>query len=74
MIANLMLPDVRPDPIPAGTGTTALILIAFAVLMLSVAAIVGFVFLLRWLRRAQASPSQTQVATRNFQPNNPNQP
>jgi hypothetical protein len=75
MMANLMVLDVRPNPIPAGTGTTGLILIAFVVLMLSVAAIVGFVFLLRWLRRAaQASPSRTQVATRNFQPNNPNQP
>lgn len=73
MIADLLLLDVRPDPVPAGNGATGLILIGVVVLMLSAAAIVGFVFLLRWLLRAKIATARTP-ATVEFQPNSANQP
>ncbi|HXT64232.1 MAG TPA: hypothetical protein VN696_14440 [Pyrinomonadaceae bacterium] len=73
MIASLWWLDVRPDPVPTGSGITVLILIGIVVLMLSVAAIVGFVFLLRWFLCAKAASAQTP-ATAEFQPNSPNQP
>ena len=74
MIANLLLLDVRPDPVPAGSGALGLVLIGIVVLMLSAAAIFGFVFLLRWLLSTKAATPQTQHATPEFQPNSPNQP
>ena len=73
MIASLLLLDVRPDPVPTASGAAGLILIGIVVLMLSVAAIVGFVFLLRWFLRAKAATAPTP-ATAEFQPNSPNQP
>ena len=73
MRASLLWLDVRPDPVPTASGITVLILIGMVVLMLSVAAIVGFVFLLRWFLRAKAATAQTP-ATAEFQPNSPNQP
>ena len=80
MISALLLFDVTPDPVSSGVGVTGLILIGVVVLILSVAALVGFVFLLRWLLRGSrsgASPTVREGSSQNatqFQPSNPNQP
>lgn len=76
----LFLLDVRPDPVPVA-GVGGLILLAFVVLMFTAALIIGFVFLLKQLKRngrvsgptvreglAQSAPAG------HFQPSNPNQP
>jgi hypothetical protein len=75
MAANLVLLDVIPGPPGPRVGTGELIFIAIVVLMLTGAAVVGFVFLLRWLVRAKSPVTQTSSrASAGFQPNSPNQP
>jgi hypothetical protein len=75
---NLVLLDVRPDPISVA-GPVGLILLALVVLMITVALVVGFVFLLRRRRRAGRNPasggrSMSPGASKQPQPSNPNQP
>jgi len=54
MMSLLFLLDIRPGPAPiAGVG--GLILLAFLILIFSAALIVGFVFLLKQLKRAGGS-------------------
>jgi hypothetical protein len=81
MMSNLLLLDVAPDPVTPVTGIGALILIAVIVLMLTAATIVGFIFLLKRIRRsrqpafssrAEDGLSESQVG--QFQPSHPNQP
>lgn len=74
MILSLLLFDVRPNPVPTGAGVTGLILIGIVVLMLSAAAVAGFVFLLRWMLRQKTAVTPTQHPGTAFQPNSPNQP
>lgn len=52
MINHVLLLDVAPDPVSTGVGVIGLILIGIIVLMLSGAALVGFVFLFKRLRQA----------------------
>jgi hypothetical protein len=74
MIANLLL-DVIPGPPSPGASKGELIFVAIVILMLTGAAITGFVFLLRWLLRAKSTGTQTVPQTAGqFQPNSPNQP
>jgi flagellar basal body-associated protein FliL len=56
----LFLLDVRPDPVPVA-GVGGLILLVFVVLMFAAAMIVGFVFLLKRLRRG-SSPTPESPA------------
>jgi hypothetical protein len=75
MITNLLLLDVRPEPVSTGVGAAGLIVIGVVVLMFSAAALVGFVFLLRWLLRSKPQNVQNAAqAAPKFQPSNPNQP
>ena len=75
MIANLLWLDIRPGPPSPGVGAGEFIFVAIVVLMLTGAAIVGFVFLLRWLLRARSPMTQAvSQAGAKFQPNSPNQP
>ena len=78
MITDFLLLDVRPDPVPTGIGVTGLILIGVVVLMLTAAAITGFVFLMRWLLRAKlrtnAATERTPQLAPGLQPSSPNQP
>lgn len=71
MIGTLLLFDVAPEPVHAGIGMTALVLIGIVALMISAAAVVGFVFLLRWILRAKAHHTP---AGSKLQPSSPNQP
>jgi len=74
MEMSLLLLDVAPDPVTPVAGIGGLILIVVAVLMFAAAGIVGFVFLLKWLRdRAKVSEYSSEQAVQ-FQPSNPNQP
>ena len=50
----LFLFDVRPDPVPVASAG-ALILLALVVLIFTVASIVGFVFLLKALKRGSST-------------------
>jgi hypothetical protein len=75
---NLLLLDVRPDPVSVA-GPVGLILLALVVLMITVALVVGFVFLLKRLRRNGGNPASvgrsiSSGAPEQPQPNNPNQP
>jgi hypothetical protein len=53
---NLFLLDV-PDPVRAA-GPISLILLAFVVLMITLALVVGFVFLLKRRRRSGHNPAK----------------
>ena len=67
----LFLFDIPPEPKPVA-GVAGLILLAFVVLMLTTALVVGFVFLLRRLRRSkivEPAPDARMAA----QPSSPNQ-
>jgi hypothetical protein len=48
---HFFLLDVAPDPVSAGVGFAGLIVIGIVVLMITAAVLVGFVFLLKRLRR-----------------------
>jgi hypothetical protein len=75
MTLNFLLLDVAPNPVSTGTGVASLLLIAIAVLMMTGAAVVGFVFLLRSLLRKKAPTNQSLgQATPELQPSSPNQP
>lgn len=80
MISAVLLFDVTPDPVRSGIGVTGLILIGVVALILSAAALVGFVFLLRRLLRGNrqgTSPTAREGSSQKasqFQPSNPNQP
>ncbi|HEY3104662.1 MAG TPA: hypothetical protein VGJ69_13820 [Pyrinomonadaceae bacterium] len=74
MMTNFLLLDVRPDPIPTGIGVTGLILIGVVVLMLTAAAITGFVFLMRWFLRAKLRANAAPERAPKLQPSSPNQP
>ena len=49
---HLLLLDAAPEPVSVGIGIAGFILVAVVVLMLTAAALVGFVFLLKRLRRS----------------------
>jgi hypothetical protein len=51
MFANLVLLDIAPAPPSPGVGTGELILVSVVVLILTGAAIAGFVFLVRRLMK-----------------------
>jgi hypothetical protein len=89
MILNLLLFDVRPDPVRPEMGAAGLILIAAVVLLLVVAVIVGFVLLLRRRSRMEFAntrrdPGYSWISlvnrtsgkppSRRDQPNKPNHP
>jgi len=74
MMTNFPLLDARPDPVPTGIGVTGLILIGVVVVMLTAAAITGFVFLLRYLIRAKHAREAMPHAAPELQPSSPNQP
>jgi len=74
---NLLLLDV-PDPVRAG-GPISLILLAFVVLIITVALVVGFVFLLKQRRRAGSNSasvgrSVSSGVAEQTHPSKPNQP
>lgn len=73
MITKLLLLDLSPGPPSPGVGMGELIFVAIVVLMLTAAAVAGFVFLLRRLLRSKHQVAQTSVPP-EFQPNSPNQP
>jgi hypothetical protein len=58
---HIFLLDVAPDPVSAGIGVAGLILIGVVVLMITAAALVGFVFLFKRLRRNDAGVSTRLV-------------
>lgn len=60
MIANLLLLDIRPGPPGPSVGTGELIFVALVVLVLTGAAIAGFVFLVRRLTKT-AGPGTRMV-------------
>ena len=65
MMSLLFLLDIRPGPAPiAGVG--GLILIAVLVLIFTAALIVGFVFLLRQLKRASGSTLSQKLRRLRF--------
>ncbi|HEV8590187.1 MAG TPA: hypothetical protein VGQ72_15070 [Pyrinomonadaceae bacterium] len=74
MITNFLLLDVRPDPVSTGIGVTGLILIGVVVLMLTAAAITGFVFSMRWFLRAKLRTNAAPERASKLQPSSPNQP
>ena len=75
MIANSILLDITPGPPSHGLGIGEVIFVAIAVLILTGAAIAGFVFMLRCLLRAKSPVTQSAShASAEFQPNSPNQP
>ncbi len=51
MMNHILLFDAAPEPVSVGLGIAGLILVAVVVLMLTAAALVGFVFLFKRLRR-----------------------
>jgi hypothetical protein len=51
MMNHILLLDVAPEPVSAGIGIAGLILVAVIVLMITAAVLVGFVFLIKRLRR-----------------------
>jgi hypothetical protein len=61
MIADLLLLDVTPGPPSPGVGIGELIFVAIVVLMLTGAAIVGFVFLVRRLTKTAGSGTRVVV-------------
>jgi hypothetical protein len=61
IIANLLLLDIRPGPPSPGVGTGELIFVALVVLMLTGAAIAGFVFLVRRLTKTAGSGTRMVV-------------
>ena len=62
MMNYILLLDAAPDPISAGVGIAGLILIGVVVLMITGAALVGFVFLIKRLRSNDAARSQRLTA------------
>ena len=54
---HVLLLDAAPEPIYAGAGIAAVILIGIVVLMMTAAVLVGFVFLVKRLRRNNAGGS-----------------
>jgi hypothetical protein len=75
---NLLLLDVRPDPIPVA-GPGGLMLLALVVLIITAALVAGFVLLLKQRRRAGSNSasvgrSVSPGATEQTHPSNPNQP
>lgn len=75
---NLLLLDVRPDPIPVA-GPAGLILLALVVLLITAALIGFFVVLLKRRKRAGGSSARvghavSPAAAEQTQPSNPNQP
>ena len=74
MEMSLLLLDVAPDPVTPVAGIGGLILIVVAVLMFAAAGILGFVFLLKWLRGRAKVSDHSSEQTAQFQPSNPNQP
>lgn len=74
---SLLLFDLRPDPVPVA-GPGGLILLAFVVLMLTVALIVGLVFLLKRLKGVSSPTVREGLSPLSVseqpQPSNPNQP
>ena len=61
MTANLLLLDIRPGPTGPGVAAGEFILVAIVVLMLTGAAIAGFVFLVRRLTRTAGSGTRLMV-------------
>ena len=61
MMNYILLLDVAPEPVSVGIGISGLILVAVVVLMLTAAVLVGFVFLLKRLRRNGAGGSTRLV-------------
>ena len=61
IIANLLLLDIRPGPPSPGVGTGELIFVTLVVLMLTGAAITGFVFLVRRLTKTAGSGTRIVV-------------
>ena len=57
MINPILLLDVAPDPVSAGVGIAGLILIGVVVLLITAAALAGFVFLFKRLRRNDSGGS-----------------
>ena len=51
MMNHLLLLDAAPEPVSVGIGIAGFILVTVVVLMLTAAALIGFVFLLKRLRR-----------------------
>jgi flagellar basal body-associated protein FliL len=76
MVTSLPLLDIGTDPVGNPLTGVGLVLIAIIVLMLTAATVIGFVFLLRWLRRQPPSNAVagTSQPVPQFQPSNPNQP
>ena len=68
----LILLDVAPDPVPVA-GARSLVALAVAVLFLGAALIVGFIVLLKRIKRRRANPlgttSQSSVITQRSSPN-----
>lgn len=68
----LILLDVAPDPVPVA-GVGGLVAIAVAVLFLGAALIVGFIILLKRIKRRRADPvgttAQSPVITQRSSPN-----
>ena len=58
---HFLLLDVAPDPVSAGVGIAGLILIGVVVLMMTAAVMIGFVFLLKRLRRNDSGGSTRLV-------------
>ena len=67
---SLILLDVAPDPVPVA-GVGGLVALAVAVLFLGAALIVGFVILIKRIkrRRADGTTSQSPVITQRSSPN-----
>jgi hypothetical protein len=57
MMNHIFLLDVAPDPVSSGVGIAGLILVATVVLMITVAVLIGFVFLFKRLRRNDSGGS-----------------
>lgn len=74
MTTILLMFDVAPEPVSTGTSVVVLILTGIVALMITAAALLGFVFGLRaWLRTRTSAKAGTRPAP-EFQPSNPNQP
>jgi|GEM_PF-1969473 len=61
MMNHVLLLDLAPDPVSTGVGITGLVLVGVVVLMMTAAVLVGFVFLLKRLRRNGAAGSTRLV-------------
>lgn len=58
---HFLLLDVAPEPVSVGLGIAGLILVAVVVLMITAAVLVGFVFLIKRLRRNDSGGSTRLV-------------